>query len=527
MTTVTRVELEGAAGGVSPLGLPLVVQLGFAGARRLLDDPTLEGAVETRLVERLRRLPEELGLTDRHFFCGISQIAIGADTAFTRACATLQWPQRILLPQPVEDYLGAVGADGVPDFSEQQRSVARRLLGSDHIIQTRVVSEAPERTERFVDANLELVRVSDVLVCLVRASEGGKPGGTRSLIEHAGRLGRPLLVITMRVANGEPTFEDTWSNQQAFKLPALPAELAGLAPELSGIPSASAYFDRLRHFSGEVAARKQRLFKAAALVIIGTHVLATLIAAFALRVHGGILPGLLVLELALLLTGFATHRALHRSKAARSWAMSRLVAEIGRSLSTLVAKAYPSHLFSLPFPQELRSLLRTLNTLHLRSTRDLDDRWEDRRDHYLEARVDDQIGFYGRALATARRRSRLAQVVFGLGSALAIIAAATKLASTWLVTAPAAQEGLATWLGTAAIVLPVIAVAAVSLAASFDLDARIHTYLEMQEFLKTRREHLVQAESERAFAALALQTEARLLGENVNWYYRHAFAKVA
>jgi hypothetical protein len=74
--------------------LPVVVQLGFAGSRTLLDtaknpavDPAaFEKAVQRKLVECLAELPGRLGLAHYHFLCGHSQIAIGADTLFTRAC---------------------------------------------------------------------------------------------------------------------------------------------------------------------------------------------------------------------------------------------------------------------------------------------------------------------------------------------------------------------------------------------------------------------------------------------------------
>lgn len=74
--------------------LPLVLQLGFAGSRFLLDPeqyPTVdverfEAEVCQKMVAMLRDLPQELGLSSHHFVCGISSLAIGADMAFTRAC---------------------------------------------------------------------------------------------------------------------------------------------------------------------------------------------------------------------------------------------------------------------------------------------------------------------------------------------------------------------------------------------------------------------------------------------------------
>lgn len=72
--------------------LPCVVQLGFAGSRRLFDLPkdfrespnSLYQQVQEYLCTRLGSLSAEIGLAERNYFlCGISQIAVGADTLFT------------------------------------------------------------------------------------------------------------------------------------------------------------------------------------------------------------------------------------------------------------------------------------------------------------------------------------------------------------------------------------------------------------------------------------------------------------
>src|SRR6185369_701309 len=110
--------------------------------------------------------------------CGISQIAIGADTLFTEACARANVPQRIFLPQSRAEYLNAKGAEGTPDFDDVQRETAARLLRSEHIIQERVVGLSEDRTERFEETNLEILRVSDLVVCLAGTRNSNRRGGT-------------------------------------------------------------------------------------------------------------------------------------------------------------------------------------------------------------------------------------------------------------------------------------------------------------------------------------------------------------
>ena len=87
----------------------------------------------------------------------------------------------------------------------------------------------------------------------------------------------------------------------------------------------------------------------------------------------------------------------------------------------------------------------------------------------------------------------------------------------------ALHGAIETALGSGGILLPIVAVAALSLAASFDLEARVHTYAEMLAFLKTQKDALQAAESERSFGKFALETETRLLGETASWYSRRAF----
>jgi hypothetical protein len=82
-------------------------------------------------------------------------------------------------------------------------------------------------------------------------------------------------------------------------------------------------------------------------------------------------------------------------------------------------------------------------------------------------------------------------------------------------------------LGRQAIMMPVISVGFLSIAASLDIDARIHTADEMPEFLASQRERLLQASTQRELAILFTQTESRLLGETAAWHSRRSFRSVA
>lgn len=93
----------------------LAVQVGFTGPCALagLEDAATRTALRRALgEEQLALLPAHLGLDPAHRLVGVSQLAIGADTLFTEACMALGWPQLLMLPQPVDEFLAAQGSRG-------------------------------------------------------------------------------------------------------------------------------------------------------------------------------------------------------------------------------------------------------------------------------------------------------------------------------------------------------------------------------------------------------------------------------
>ncbi|HEY7156430.1 MAG TPA: hypothetical protein VH575_20855 [Gemmataceae bacterium] len=548
-----------------PPALPCAVKLGFAGSRRLLEQAPGDGTelalIQAYLTEQLKGLPQILHLSKAHFLCGISQIAVGADTLFTRACRDLHYPQWIVLPQPREEFLNAVGSNHMHDFTEEERNEARSLLESPHVIHEQVVSNAPDRRSRFEDANLEIVRLSDVVVCLLRADSQRKPGGTEHLLNLAKKRGRPTLEIRVGRKDGKLDFVPTWYNQKEYVPPQLPTELRGVpAPTGDPLPSGADYRDALKPFVSSEASGRRKLFRYAALLIILTHLFATLLATAVLALHGGHasapaaagseahevaathpaahaaplwIPGLLALELVLLGVGFGVHQYLHHFHTAETWALVRLVAEIIRSVKAMSRLHLDLHyLFWLSLPARLQPLLHTLNILHLRSTRPARGQdWEPLRDSYVEDRLNapwpkGQIAYYAKALAEDQRLLRVGTAMFVVCSVLAMLATGVKLFVSESGSASEATPWLPPLLGVLAIVFPILAVAGLSFTASMDSAARSHTFAETLEFLKEQEPLLRQTESPREFATLLQETESRLLGEVTSWYSRRSFTSV-
>src|SRR5690606_6222256 len=110
---------------------------------------------------------------------------------------------------------------------------------------------------------------------------------------------------------------------------------------------------------------------------------------------------------------------------------------------------------------------------------------------------------------SARSWTRLRQAswIFAAASAGAFLATAVKFGGQ------IAGHHPPSFLGILAILLPVLAVGALSLAASFDLEARVHTFEDTLQYLRRTRPLFDAIRSERSLAHLVLQVESRLLGE--------------
>lgn len=354
----------------------------------------------------------------------------------------------------------------------------------------------------------------------------------------------------MAVKDGGPVFSDEWhwnkpeskkDHARHFTPPVLPSVMRKCVMRDGGD-----YAGVLKDFLSTQAGKHQWWFKKAALGIIGAHVAATVCAATGLAFKAqfeGMLRVLLGVEFLLLVIGLCWHLWLHRSQSAKRWATARLVSEVARSVNAMAhVPGDLGHLFALPLPEFLRPLLHTLNVFHLETTRTLESgMWSDRRDAYVHNRLTrpdgGQIAYYAKQRRKAGSRHRFANFVFYLGGATALAATLVEL----LIECDCTFPGFPGWIldsltrhhaffehlpGFLAIILPVLSVAALSLAASFDLEARKHTYEEMLRALEQHEEFIRGAKSEHEFVALVLQTEMRLLGENVNWFSRRVFTGV-
>jgi hypothetical protein len=154
------------------------------------------------------------------------------------------------------------------------------------------------------------------------------------------------------------------------------------------------------------------------------------------------------------------------------------------------------------------------------------------RDEYVKTRLTEdsgQINYYRLHQDRARGWLDTARAIFVWFTFIAVAAAIFKLLVLKDVGRLAEHLGShATGvLGGVAVFFPVVAVASLSLAAAFDLEARFHTYEQMHELLTRQVKRLNAASSQHEFARLLLETESHLLGETANWFARRSFTGVA
>src|SRR5262249_25968375 len=125
-----------------------------------------------------------------------------------------------------------------------------------------------------------------------------------------------------------------WHGKNHFQPPKLPRALVSAAlpyADAGLMPGIEPYCQTLKNLSSAYANWERRLFKGAALLIIVVHVLATICATIALKLHSALIPWMLGGELLFLATGFGVHQTLHVKHSLERWALFRLAAEVGRS----------------------------------------------------------------------------------------------------------------------------------------------------------------------------------------------------
>jgi len=523
-----------------------VVHIGFAGSRmlynndelgendRVTDADAFEDALVDLLIDQLQQFSTS-HLSAKQYLCAISQLAIGGDEVFTRACQKMEIVQRIFLPQHWDAYLEAASPESsTPDFPPAKQDQIKDLRKSEHIIQERVVSEADNRSDRFEDTNLEILRASDVVVCLFRHDILPKParGGTLELMTLAVAREKPVLKLIVGVENGLPILNETiWINAQ--KLNSLP-EISPQIPRYNKTEMVIATRQLAKEYSMQ--------FTVLASIIVCCHLLATMLATAVILIsksstsetlhHNYVITGIFLgFELVLLISGLAIHNRLHHSKVTREWAVNRLTRETLRCFNALrFVHNQLQFVLEHPFPDFFKSYLRTLKNQQFKLTKQHPKKpWEELRSEYIKERFSDpesgQMNYFEKRIRIETRYLKWSSWAFYTLTAAAILATTIKFIKPIL--AIKLDPFMIGSLGFGAVVLPTLAVGSLSWIAAKDFEARVNTYRNTLAFIQKKYDEITKAQGAREFNKLVLETESYLLGEVVTWYNRRAYLGVS
>ena len=530
--------------------VPMVVQVGIAGSRHLipeeLTDPKKRkeflDQVGAALTQELGSLRSRLKLREQHFFCALSQAAIGVDALAIEVTEALGWRHRIMLPRLPEEYFSAESSDGVPDFTDEERSACEPLLNKPHVIEVDVVSTAFDRDDRFTEVNHQMARICDVVIMVVSKGTTGGKGGTRDLEQRVERRQVPHLLLEVEgdldSGVGLKTVRDELGG---FDPPVAPHELdhandAGQrlcqndcsAEELRGCLSAVAR-DTADKLKDGYLSRVRRVLVAHA-AATGLATLAILLARYGdgaeAKVVKQVVGWILGIEIVTLALGLWWHLKLHRDHDTAKWAMNRLVEQVVDSAHAM--RELPTalrHYFVLPLPRSMRPLLRTLNVLHLEEVKQRPPGDPPVMEDYLRERIDRQIRYNEKTQRESQGELAWMNRLFIFFSALAIAMTSAKFLKTaGLLSVPSSMKDVfGDSCGFLAIWAPVVAAGALSWAIAGDLKGRAAVCGEMLGFLKRYRERNESIKDGPIFHRVALEAEERLLGESATWYARRAF----
>ncbi|HVU22615.1 MAG TPA: hypothetical protein VHE13_00720 [Opitutus sp.] len=487
--------------------LPQFHVVGFSGHRRLAQPALVAAAIEQALRDLTAAAPGE--------WIALSSIAAGGDAHFAHAALRRRIPWLAVLPLPPAEFKR--------DFDDAGWREAEALLAEAE--QVRVMTEAGSREDAYLDAGIETVNESDVLLAVWDGAAARGKGGTADVIAYARELGRPIIIIDAATGAARREHWDAFQPRDKdlahfHHLPAAPAT-AWAAANPFGAPAPVVALQRnADHAASRGAPHFRRLIASTVLL----HVLATLVAAAALAFgwHALVLPWI---KLLCLLGALGVALVLRAQGAHHHWVRCRLAAEFCRSALATWGLPRAAPLFAELNLPGLRQLTRTLQVLHRRTVGLEPVAMFTFKDQYLRTRVDDQLAYYSRKLAQAEPVLARLRAGFWLATLLAIAATALySIDHTWHAFAAGEHtEQLVYYF--LPISLPVVAAALMSLVSINDLHRRLARYREMKAVLTAASKQIAYSQTWGSLERIVERTERALLQEVLEWHSIMSFTE--
>ncbi len=477
--------------------LPQFHVVGFTGHRQLAEPAKARACLGEALDALAQQAAGE--------WIGVSSVALGSDVLFARLVLDRKIAWQALLPFPPAEFH--------KDFDPKTWAEVEALLGRAEIVT--VLGGEGQREEAYLDCGIETVNACDVLIALWDGEPARGRGGTAEVVTYARELGRPLVVIdpTTGAVRRENFQHFRPRDRELAFLNALPDP-----PQLAAAPTdARSRVERFQLKADHAANRGAPKFRTLRASIVLLHAAATIVATAGLAFDW---HPLLVswAKLSFLLGSLGAVLAINHYQAQHTWVRCRLAAEIGRAALATWGMPRKAALFEdLELP-EVRQLVRSLHTLHIRGASERRANLDTFRQNYRNERINDQLRYYRRRLDHAA--PQLARLRFGfvVSTLVAILcSAAYALHATLHIGElhPAFESVAFHFLP---IVLPVVAAAFIALIAINDLHRRVARYREMCHLLEAAHKQIVVTHTWHSLEHLVRRTERALLQEVLEWH---------
>ena len=487
--------------------LPQFHVIGFTGHRQLAEPKLVSAAIRATLMDLKEAAPGE--------WLALSSIAAGSDTIFAQQAMRLNLAWQAVLPLPPAEFRN--------DFSPSEWRDAESLLAEAE--QVRVLTEKDGRNDAYLDAGMETVHESDVLLAVWDGAPARGKGGTADVVGYARELGHPIVIIdattgAVRRENWSAFAEQERDLQHFNHLPPAPSGAYAPPNPFSAPAVVKEFQQRTDHAASRGAPQFRRLIASTVLL----HVMATVVAAAALAFgwHAVVLPWIKLLCLlgalgvALLIRAQGTHH---------HWVRCRLAAEFCRSALATWGLPRAAPLFAELNLPGLRQLTRSLQVLRRRTAGVKPANMQSFKEGYLKERVDDQLAYYARKLAQAEPLLKRLRLGFWVATLLAILCTAMYAADHtfhFLGIHGATEELIYYFLP---ISLPVVAAAFMSLVSINDLHRRLARYREMLSVLDATRKQISYTQTWTSLERIVQRTERALLSEVLEWHSITSFAE--
>ena len=497
--------VQPAATKNAPVGrLPMFHVIGFTGHRHLTNTEAAAAAIR----EALDTLRQEISGE----WIALSSIADGADRLFVHQARLLGMSWHAILPLPRAEF--------AKDFSEAEwADVEMTLEAADHV---RILEEAGDRDESYLDCGIETVNGADVLLAVWDGNPARGKGGTADVVQYARSISKPVLIVNPethevrrenwhRLEPNDPVLAD---------LNALPEATSAWAMNPFKAPAEVFLFQQKCDYHATQGAPQ---FRRLIVATVMAHVCASLAGAtvVAYELHSALLA---CLELALISFALGAVLALRRKMHSHhNWVRCRLAAEFCRS--ALATWGLPR---AAPLLQDLdlagaRGLTRSLYVLHTRSSATRPVPIDEFKRIYLEKRIDDQLHYYNRQMNRAFPLYKRLATGFSVATISALVSTAFYASSTTL------HWPVPAWIaGTTNVFLPIalpaLAAAAISIISINDFQRRVARYREMRQVLEESRSRVTSCRTWNSIEQVVLKTERALLQEVIEWHSVRSFS---